>query len=369
MTDILNPSAQLINDGIDRVARYIPNEPGIHDVRFFITGATGFVGVWLLKTLLRLSEARNWRISITILSRRPEVFARKHPEFFKQVNVIKGDVLDFEFPAGEFKYIIHAAADTSAQVNKDAPVYLFDSIVSGTKRVMEFAARCGCRKLLYVSSGAVYGPQPTHIPRVDESYMGGPDPTQPTGNDLYGNAKRTAELITTLYAKQYGFEAKIARLFSFVGPYLPIDSHFAVGNFISNYIKGQPIIIKGDGAPFRSYMYAADMILWILKILFDAPASRPYNVGSDFAVTIAELAGIIAKLVQPEPPVTIMQQQRSEKSDIYVPSLQRAREELGLDLYFDLEEAIKTTIQWHIDKDAAHTEESPEWRESLSARK
>jgi dTDP-glucose 4,6-dehydratase len=339
---------QLINDDIDKVAEYVSDDAGVGNADFFITGGTGFVGIWLLKMLLRLSDGRNWGVKITCLSRNPEAFAKAHPDVYQRVKILKGDVVDFVFPKGNYKYIIHAATETNAKININSPIYLFDSIVLGTKRVMEFAARCGCQKLLYVSSGAVYGPQPEAVPSVSELYTGGPDPVVPTGNALYGEAKRTGELISTLYASTYGFEAKIARLFAFVGPYLPVNSHFAIGNFIANFMENQPITIKGDGTSVRSYMYAVDMASWMLKILFDAPGARSYNIGSDVPISIIDLAGIIASLKSPELAVKVMRERKNLPRDRYIPSVERARNELGLRLNFDLQEAIKTTIQWYM---------------------
>jgi dTDP-glucose 4,6-dehydratase len=347
---------ELINSSIDRIMPFIPEESGLPGASFFITGGTGFIGTWLLKTLLRLNDARRLGISITVLSRNPGKFAKSCPEIFSRVRMIHGDVTEFDFPHGEFAYVVHAATDTDAGTNRSAPIYLLDSIVLGTKRVMEFAARRGCRKLLYVSSGAVYGTLPENMSNVGESYMGAPDAATPTGNCLYGGAKRAAELIASLYAKQYGFEAKIARLFAFVGPYLPKDSHFAAGNFIADLIEERPIIIKGDGTPLRSYMYAADAALWMLKILYDAPGSRPYNVGSDVSLTIEDLAGMIAGLKRPRLEVKIMRRSAYPQKDIYVPSVRRARDELGLELYFTLDEALRLTAEWRLNKNIANPE-------------
>jgi dTDP-glucose 4,6-dehydratase len=116
-------------------------------------------------------------------------------------------------------------------------------------------------------------------------------------------------------------------------------------------------------------MYAADMALWLLNNLFSAPNSRPYNVGSDVAVTIKDLAHMTSKLKRPEVEVKVMCQGRDEKKDIYVPSIQRARDELGLDLHFRIEEALSLTIQWHLIKTKSTRGEKAEWGESLSAPK
>jgi dTDP-glucose 4,6-dehydratase len=338
---------ELIEDDLDKILPQIPGDPGLCGANFFITGGTGFVGIWLLKALLRLNDSRGYGIKITVLSRSPREFAKSHPKVFSRVTVLRGDVIDFIPPSGEYGYIIHAAADTSSEANKKFPIRLFDSIVLGTRHVADFASRCGCRKFLYVSSGAVYGVQPPDIPLMEESYRGAPDAAVPYGRSLYGEGKRAGEMISALFAKEFGFEAKIARLFAFVGPYLSLDAHFAVGNFTGDAINHRPITVKGDGAPYRSYMYAADLALWLIVILFKGVSGRPYNVGSDYPVCILKLAEMVASYRKPPLDVRVMKPRTVEPPPRYVPSIKRAREELGLDLRFDLEEAVSAMIRWH----------------------
>lgn len=337
---------RMIDEDILRILPDIAEEPDIRGAKVFITGGTGFVGFWLLKTLLTLNRARGWDLDIMLLSRSPQRFMAKYPALSAEVSFIQGDIVDFRYPEGNYRFVIHAATETSAQANASLPLDLFDSIVLGTRHVADFARVCGCRKFLYVSSGAVYGVQPSHMSHISESYMGAPDTMQPFGNALYGEAKRAGELIASLYAKEYAFEAKIARLFAFVGPYLPLDAHFAVGNFIRDVLEGRTITIGGDGTPYRSYMYAADMALWLLNILFKGKGGNAYNVGSDVAVTIAELAQSVAAAKR-HSDICVMQKPGSTPAHRYVPSIGKARLELGLNLHYCLREAIERTIEWH----------------------
>src|SRR3989338_4961828 len=102
--------------------------------------------------------------------------------------------------------------------------------------------------------------------RLPEEYFGAPYPADV--KSAWGESKRAAEFICGYYADRYGLEIKIARCFSFVGPYLPLDIHYAVGNFIRDALKGGPLRIKGDGTPVRAYLYAADLAVWLWTILF-----------------------------------------------------------------------------------------------------
>jgi dTDP-glucose 4,6-dehydratase len=148
------------------------------------------------------------------------------------------------------------------------------------------------------------------------------------------------------------FEAKIARCWAFCGPHLPLDAHFAIGNFIGDMLAGRPISIGGDGTPRRSYLYAADLAIWLWTILFRAPALVPINVGSGSDVNILELAEIVAQVLSPltptPPQIHVAKQAIPGASPTrYVPSVERAESLLGLREMVGLEESIRRTFMWH----------------------
>ena len=217
--------------------------------RLFITGGTGFFGCWLLESFLWANDHLDLGAAAVVLSRNP---AAGHPA----ITLHQGDVRDFDFPPGEFARVIHAANDPSTSLAQRSPLAVLDTIVEGTRHTLEFARHCGAPDLLFTSSGAVYGKQPPCLSHVAEDYTGAPDPTSPAS--LYGEGKRLAELLCVLYNAQHGIRSKIARCFAFIGPYLPLDANFAAGNFIRDALAGGPIHIRGDGTPYRSYLYAAN---------------------------------------------------------------------------------------------------------------
>ena len=327
---------------------------GTHDLwqdlrgqRIFITGATGFFGCWLLETFAWVNSRLNLGAHATILTRNRDNLARKLPHLINAgIEVVVGDIRTFQFPAGEFSHIIHAATESSAEVNANQPQLMFHTIVDGTRHCLEFAAQAGARKFLFTSSGAIYGKQPSDLTHVPEDFSGSPDLLDP--KSAYGEGKRAAELLCALAARNTGLETKVARCFAFVGPYMKLDTHFAIGNFIRDVLAGDRILVQGDGTPVRSYMYASDLMVWLWTILFRGEPCRAYNVGSENGINIADLARAVASteskrtsiqiLGTPVPGAPVM---------CYVPSTARAQQELGLRCSVPLRVAIERTVEWN----------------------
>ncbi|MEZ2238919.1 NAD-dependent epimerase/dehydratase family protein [Microcoleus sp.] len=313
--------------------------------RIFITGGTGFFGCWLLESLIWANDKLGLNTSVVVLTRNIESFRLKAPHLAEHsaIQFQIGDVTSFEFPTGEFSHVIHAATEASAKLNQENPLLMFETIVQGTRRTLEFAKLCQAKKFLLTSSGAVYGKQPSALTHIPEDYIGAPDPTH--AQSAYGEGKRAAEMLCTLYGKQYGFETTIARCFAFVGPYMPLDAHFAIGNFIRDGLQGGPILVNGDGTPYRSYLYAADLAVWLWTILFKGKSCYPYNVGSDFDLSISRIAHLVAQVFQPQVEVIIAQKPLAGKeAERYVPLTNRALSDLGLKSMIGLDDAIKRTI-------------------------
>ena len=316
--------------------------------RIFLTGGTGFFGTWLLESFAHVNQALDLGASVVVLSRNPGVFqaGRPHLAGNPAISFHAGDVQTFDFPEGPFSHVIHAAATSARETFQSADIVSkFDTVAGGTRRVLEFAASRGVKKLLYTSSGVVYGNQPAETTHLPEDYGGAPSTTNTATLSAWGSSKRTAEFLCACYAQKHGIEVKIARCFSFAGPGLPLDIHYAVGNFIRDGLRGGPIVILGDGTPRRSYLYTADLTVWLWTILLKGASLRPYNVGSEEDVSIAELAHVVAESFPGHIEVKIA---RSPKPgtvpDRYVPSTARARTELGLGQTVALNEAVRRMI-------------------------
>lgn len=315
--------------------------------KIFMTGGTGFFGCWLLESFARANEQLNLGASALVLTRDPVAFQKKAPHLAANsaIRFHPGDVRSFDFPAGHFSHVIHAATEASAKLNAENPELMFDTILAGTRHALEFSRACGAQKFLLTSSGAVYGPQPPDLAHVGEDYAEKLDLAVLTS--AYGRGKFAAEKLCADFGRQHGLEIKIARGFAFVGPHLPVDTHFAIGNFINDAVHGRTIHINGDGTPYRSYLYASDLAIWLWTILFRGPSLRAYNVGSARAVTIAELAAAVESALGTKVGVKILQTPKPGQPPArYVPSVRRAEAELGLRERVDLAAAIKKTADW-----------------------
>jgi nucleoside-diphosphate-sugar epimerase len=343
------PASKLAQQDLDHVlAHTAPHWPQMRGQRLFLTGGTGFFGCWLVESFCFANRALDLRAQLTILTRNPEAFAQKCPHLVSDpaVTLLAGDVRNFTFPGGEFRYVLHAATESWARQTESPPQERLSTIIGGTERALQFAAAHGAQKFLLTSSGAVYGKQSGNLTHVPETYTGSPDPLDPAS--AYAEGKRVSELLCSAYQAQTGLECKIARCWAFLGPHLPLDRHFAIGNFIGDALAGRPIQIQGDGSPRRSYLYAADLVIWLWTILFEAPSLVPINVGSARDLSILQLAQVVAATLSPETEILVARKADPDADPArYVPSVDRAAELLGLRESIPLEEAIRRTAAWH----------------------
>lgn len=340
---------RLFSEDLDHVVEHTRDVwDAMRGSRVFITGGTGFVGTWLIESLAWANKRLGVDVSAVVLTRDPDAFRARAPHLADcpSIQFHCGNICSFDYPDGEFRFVVHAATERYFEPDAAQPLSTFDHDIEGTRRVLEFARSHGCERLLFTSSGAVYGKQPPEMTHIPEDYAGGPSTMDP--RSVYGQAKRVSEFMCMMYARQYGFAAVIARLFAFVGPHLPLDLNFAVGNFVRDVLAGGPVRIAGDGTPYRSYLYAADMAIWLWTMLMRGKSARPYNVGSGEAVSIAELARVVVDATMPGMPVQIAQQAKPGVPPArYVPSVNRTESELGLCASIGLGDGVRRMYKWH----------------------
>ena len=315
--------------------------------RIFLTGGTGFFGRWLLESFVHANREHTLGASMVVLSRNPQGFVAQAPHLVADgaVTFHRGDVRRFTPPEGAFTHIIHAATESCGSQKSHDRLYMIDTVVDGTRNVLEFARAAKAKRVLNISSAAIYGRNRPFTTPVSET-----DATAPllTDGDIdHDESKRMAEALCTVYFREYGVPVTTARCFSFVGPYLPLDAHFAIGNFIRDALAGDPITLKSDGSPVRSYLYMSDLITWLWTILAKGEAGKPYNVGSDKAVSVAELARQVQQTLHPGGKVELGKSPAGgSPTNFQVPDTARAQA-LGLSVTVPLAEAIRRTAEWH----------------------
>lgn len=310
-----------------------------------ITGGTGFFGIWMLSAFIQIKKNVQGDLRILVVSRDPGEFLQKHAlyDFGRHAEFIESDVKSLILKDMKVTHLVHMATTNAIetfagedQLNKIDLLYL------GTRNVIE---QCGAtlEKVLFTSSGVTYGITPSGL--VTEETPSALDTTS-IGSAL-GLGKLTAEYLMAYYAEKFNFRYSIARCFSFAGQHLPLDLHYAFGNFIRDVLEKQDIQIKGDGKASRSYLYIGDATAWLLRLLAE-PLNQIFNVGSEKSITVVELAERVANaLGQPTAVNFIGQQQEigNFKRDAYVPSVTKITKTYsGLMEWTTVEESIQKML-------------------------
>ncbi len=277
------------------------------------------------------------------MSRNAESLRKEAPQLISTgVELYSADITTTAtLPAADI--VIHAAASTYAARYLSRPFEEQRNIQAGTYNYCNLAKTFHAEsKILYVSSGAVYGKQPEGMTHIPEEYAASHLSELPDGKRDYAIAKRDAEDAVKKLGQQQ-LSVSIARCFAFVGPWLPRNQHFAIGNFIEDGLQGRPITVKARNKVYRSYMYADDLVEWMMTIAHHASPECPvYNVGSDQAVLMGDLARLVANdfgVNSCIPEIT------DTNEDRYIPSIDKVNRELGLELQNDLLSAIRSTVQ------------------------
>jgi len=314
----------------------------LRSARIFLTGGTGFFGRWIIESFVHANARRNLGASLTILSRSPSAFLEKYPWLKDAPGLewLTGDVRSFEFPEGDYTHVIHAATPVIAIKSPEDAREVLSIIIDGTSHILGFCKTKRVRRLLLISSGAVYGSQPATLLGFPENWSGAPDPA--LSASAYGEGKRVSETMGVCASACDGFEIRIARCFAFVGPGLPLDTHFAAGNFIGDILKGIPPRLKGDPNTVRSYLYASDLTAWLWRHL-SGDGHAVINVGSDEGVTLGDLANSLSERYLGK---RALEFEKSGSGNRYMPDIGRAREN-GSDVGVDLRAAFEKTIVYH----------------------
>jgi nucleoside-diphosphate-sugar epimerase len=322
-----------------------------------ITGGTGFVGTWLAEILARLNDGSGFGARVTLTGCRTKPFRARVPHLASRadIDVVEQDIRDTVELPEDTTWVIHAAGSPDSRLHASDPVRTLQTFVHGTDALLRAASRVEpLRKILFLSSGLVYGPQPLDVERLGERVRGACD--FGTVESAYIEAKRAAETLCAAYRSEHRLPTVVARPFAFIGPYQALSAPWAVNNFLQDGLHGGPVRILGNGETTRSYMYPSDMAVWMLTLALHGRPGGEYNVGSERGVTLRELASAVAEecgrtveVVEGGPG------RRPTSASRFVPDTRIARNDLGLVETVDLGTAIARTVAWHRASSAAAT--------------
>lgn len=337
----LSPDSAVVLSALARVPIMESLACGLDGKRLLLTGSTGFFGKWLLALLHELLQ-QGTNIQVTAVSRDPMHFLSTHPQYrhCKWLHWLTCDVRALDDLDGNVDLVLHTATDTS-QAAHAHPLELFDTILHGTRRVLDIAVRHGAQRILLTGSGAQYGILPNHGPVAESSPLAC-DST--ASSNAYAEAKRAQETLAAAHAQQSGIVPILTRCFAFAGPGLPLDAHFAIGNFVRDALHADTITLHSTGEAMRSYLHGADLAAWLLFLLLHGKAGEAYNVGSNEALSIAGLAHRVLARLAPHKCVAILGQPGG-KGAYYVPDISKAQT-LGLDVWSTLDMAIDDMGHW-----------------------
>jgi dTDP-glucose 4,6-dehydratase/UDP-glucose 4-epimerase len=320
---------------------------GFRGKTVLLTGGTGFFGIWMLLAFVQMKQILEGDLRILVVSRDPESFLKKHPQyhFDQHAEFIHSDVKNLTLTDVQVTHLVHMATTNAGETFAgEDQLQKLDLLYLGTRNVLE---QCGptLEKVLFTSSGVAYGRTPSGL--ITEENPSALDTTS-TGSAL-GLGKLNAEYLMAYYAEKWGYKYSIARCFSFAGQYLPLNLHYAMGNFIANALAKQNILIKGNGEALRSYLYIGDALAWLLRLLAE-PHNQIFNVGSEKSMSMQDLAKKVAHVTGLSKSINVMSQPQeigNFRRDTYVPSVNKITTTYsGLREWTTVEESIQKML-WY----------------------
>ena len=345
---IKNPS---YTDCIDKIL--LENFANFKDKTFFITGASGLVGSFLVDTLMYLNLKKDYNIRVVATFSSEKSLSERFISYAKNklfVPIIQDINQPIEY-SENVDYIVHAASNTHPLLYATKPVETIELNVLGTLNVLKFAQENKGSKSIFLSTLEVYGEDKT-IERFSENDIGFVNFN--TTRACYPESKRLCETLCHSFVQEFETDTRIARLGYIYGPTVKLNSSKADVQFLNNALQNEPIVLKSTGMQQRSYCFVADVVSALLAILLKGECGEVYNIASDlgnvmlrdFAKTLAEIAGVDVSFAEPTE-VELKGGSKVMNSTLNSKKL----ETLGWRAVFDLREGLENTLT--IKKDLA----------------
>jgi dTDP-glucose 4,6-dehydratase len=326
------------------------NSEALCNSRVLITGASGFFGMLMLESLIWLNMTKSLNMEIHVVVRNTQIYKKRINSWIdSQIQIIEGDLSTLKFERCAYKYIIHLASEAIKMHDCGSFFSHMNKSVAAANNLINLAKECETDSILITTSGSDYGDY-LNIYSPNFAFLENIQSSEDVFNEkaVYSETKRYLELLFSTATTSFNFKVKIARCFSFVGPYLPLNSNYAIGNFILDVIKGRNILINGDGKSLRSYLYTSDLIIYLLLILIKGRSNIPYNVGSSEFYSIRKIAELVQKYSAQKSSVHILNiLSNSGAGNNYIPSIKNIKEDFDFNELITLEQAIIKTIEWN----------------------
>lgn len=340
--------------------------PQLAGKRLLIAGGAGFLGYYLVQTILHWNKIYPEKMSIKLLVY--DNFMRGVPRWLDalrevdNISIEKYDVIDpLPESIGDIDYIIHAATIASPVYYRRYPIETMDANVNGLRHLLDYCLQQkqkgrGVKGFLFYSTSEIYGdPTPENIP-TPEIYRGNVSCTGPRAS--YDESKRYGETLCVNFAQQHDLPIRIARPFNNYGPGLKITDGRALPDFARNVLNGEDIVLLSDGAPTRTFCYVADAIVGYYKILVRGGNGEAYNIGIEKPeISIRELAERIMAIsrqlfdYQGRAVFVVSDDKHylTDNPNRRCPNIDKAREHLQYIPKIGLEEGLKRSLLWYAD--------------------
>ncbi|HSI48421.1 MAG TPA: NAD(P)-dependent oxidoreductase [Ideonella sp.] len=315
--------------------------------RIAVVGGTGFVGAWLAEAVAALNKDLGSQVRIDLLGRSAAAWLEAHPHL--NHDFVSAQTMDVRSPfelARDTTLVLFAAGHADPRMHASDPRQVFETSVHGVGHALAAAARLELlQRFVNISSGLVLGGVPGDR-ALNESAIGALDFTRL--HNVYAEARRSAESLTTAYASQYRIPVSTARAFTFIGPYQALDAPWALNNFMRDALSGNNIRIHGDGATRRGYLYGSDAAAWLLKLLLDGRDGEAYNLGGEEPISHSDVASLVASLIASAPEqVHKSRPGASGRNHDFFPDLAHTMATLGVRQTVGVKAAIEKSLHWH----------------------
>lgn len=347
----MNPAEIIVLDDLEAIGKRLePEARALAGKTVLITGGSGFLGQYLVLTLVHLNHTRGLRIRVVSLdnfitsSKKPLLKLQGYDDF----TFIKHDVIEsFSYPQS-VDYVIHAAGIASPVYYQKYPVEAIEVASLGTKNFLELARKKHSKSFLFFSSSEIYGdPDPTHIPTA-ETYRGNVSSIGP--RSPYDESKRLGEALSMAYWRKHRMPIKIIRPFNVFGPGMKQDDFRVIPAFFTSALQGESLRVHGQGTQTRTFCYVTDATVAFYKVLLSGKNGDVYNVGNDdneismlgLAQEVAQFfKGKIKAQTVPYPP-----EYPGDEPQRRAPDLTKIRKELAYKPQVNLREGLERTLTW-----------------------